>query len=46
MRRDKKRQNEGKEAERICKVLSYSSSKAQLGERRLNRRFGKDRWCS
>ena len=46
MRKDKKRQNQGKEAERICKVWSYSSSKAQLGGRRKNRRYGKDRWCS
>ena len=47
MRKNKKRQNQGKEAERICKVLSYSSFRAQAGERRKKKkRFRKDRWCS
>ena len=54
MRKNKKRQNQGKEAERICKVLSYSSSRAQLGttrkkkkkKKKKKKRSGKDRWCS
>ena len=55
MRKDKKRQNQGKEAERICKVWSYSSSKAQLGGRRkeeggrrgdTGRTGGAHKWCS
>ena len=46
MRKYKKRQNQGKEAERICQVLSYSFPKAQLGKRKKNKRLGKDRWCS
>ena len=53
MRKNKKRQNQGKEAERICKVLLYSSSRAQLGttrkkkkKKKKKKRSGKDRWCS
>ena len=50
MKKNKKRQNQGKEAERICKVLSYFSFRTQLGTRRKKKkkkkRSGKDRWCS
>ena len=46
MRKNKKRQNQGTEAERNCKVFSYPSSRAQLGNRKKKKRFGKYRWCS